>query len=80
MQAFCANKIKGIASHTDECIKESMCKVSNAESNSTENIPEDGLHQVDPNYVHFSCITQDCKKCGPEVVLTYIFRIKPRNS
>ena len=27
-QAFHANKIRGIASHTDECIKESVCKVS----------------------------------------------------
>ena len=54
-----------------------MCKVSNAESNSTKNIPEDRLHQVDPNYGHFSCITRDCKKCGPEVVLMSILEQNP---
>ena len=60
-QAFCVNKLQGIASHTNECIKESMVKVStkvsNAGSNMTENISEDDLHQVDPNYGHFSCKT-----------------------
>ena len=37
-QAFQYNQIKGIPSHTDLCIKQSMCDVSNNENNT------DGLH------------------------------------
>ena len=88
-KAFRYSNIKGIASHTNECIKQSLCTVcktekvdenngkSNAEHNtcddqSDRDIPQDGFHQVDPNYGHFSCITRDCKKCGPQLVLMSI--------
>ena len=27
-----------------------------------------GLHQVNPAYGHFSCITRNCKNCGTDVV------------
>ena len=47
-----------------------MCDVANVESNadSNTNLEEDGLHQVNPAYGHFSCITQNCKNCGTDVV------------
>ena len=48
-----------------------MCEVNNNESN------VDGLHQVDPAYGHFECITQNCKKCGPDYILMEILKQNP---
>ena len=58
-QAFQGNEIKGILNHTDECIKQSWCDIADLESNtdSNANLEEDGLHQVNPAYFNFSCIT-----------------------
>ena len=69
-QAFQHNKIKGILNHTDECIKQSLCDVADLESNtdSNANIGEDGLHQVNPAYGNFICITLNCKNCSMYVV------------
>ena len=85
-KAFKYSNIKGIASHTNECIKQILCTVcktenvkeSNGKSNadhddqSDRDIPQDGFHQVDPNYSIFSCITRDCKKGRPQLVLMSI--------
>ena len=76
-QAMKNNGIKGIPSHTNECIQQSMCDVSNASNSDSntdtlEDVQHDGLHQVDPNYGHFSWINQDCKKCGTDLVLMEI--------
>ena len=88
-KAFKYSNIKSIASHINECIKQSLCIIcktkkvdenngkSYAEHNtcddqSNRDISQDGFHQVDPNYGHFSCITRDCKKCGPQLVLMSI--------
>ena len=58
-QAMKDNGIKGIPSHTNECIQQSMCDVSNASNSDSntdtlEDVQHDGLHQVDSNYGHFS--------------------------
>ena len=70
-QAFQYNQIKGIPLHTDLCIKQSMCDVTNDENNS------DGLHQVDPAYGNFKCIMCNCKKCGPDNILLEILKQNP---
>ena len=76
-QAMKNNGIKGIPPHTNECIRQSRCDVSNASNSDSnadtlEDVQHDGLHQVDPNYGHFSCINHDCKKYGTDLVLMKI--------
>ena len=70
-QVFQYNQIKRIPLHTDLCIKQGMCDVINDENNA------DGLHQVDPAYGNFKCITHNCKKCGPDNVLLEILKQNP---
>ena len=70
-QAFQYNQIKGIPSHTDLCIKQSMCDVTNDENNA------DGLHQVHPAYGNFECIMCNCKKHGPDNILLEILKKNP---
>ena len=41
------------------------------------NADDDGLHQVYPNYGYFQCITGNCKKCGPDIVLMNILKENP---
>ena len=47
-----------------------MCDVADIDSNtdSNTNLEEDGLHQVNPASGNFSCITQNCKNCGTDIV------------
>lgn len=68
--------IIGIESHTDACIKQSLCEVLNkdrveADSNADSN-DSNGLKQVDPMYGYLNCINRHCDKCGPEFVLLEI--------
>lgn len=65
-QAFGLHGIKGIESHTDSCIKQSLCKVLEDDSNAGSN--DSPLHQVDPEYGHLNCILRHCEKCGPGFV------------
>ena len=60
--AFKNNKIHGIKEHTDLCIKQSLCEVTDSNTND-DNSNADGLHQVDRSYGHFRCITRNCKSC-----------------
>ena len=48
----------------------SLCDVADIASNadSNVNLEEDGLHQVNPAYGHFHCITQNCRNCSTDVV------------
>ena len=52
-----------------------MCAVTDDESNAAD--VTDGLHQVDPAYGFFECITRNCKKCGPSNVLLNILHKNP---
>ena len=65
----------GIESHTDSCIKQSLCAVTDDKSNAAD--VTDGLHKVDPAYGIFECITRNCKKCGPSNVLLNILKENP---
>ena len=79
-QAMKVNLIKGIEQHTDLCIKQSLCTVNPNESNKSSNSASeeiDGCHQVDPSYGYFSCISCNCKHCGPEVILMKILEENP---
>ena len=71
--AFKNNKIHGIKEHTEMCIKQSLCKVTNSNTND-DNSNVEQLHQVDSSYGHFRCINHNCKFCGPDQVLLEILQ------
>ena len=74
--SFKMYKIQGIEAHTDTCIKQNLCKVSDYDDSNARDVT-DGLHQVDPAYGYFECITRNCKKCGPDNILLSILQQNP---
>ena len=69
--------IKGVPSHSKECIQMSLCN-SNADSNADSNVVPDPYHQVDENYGRIECINRSCKECGKQLVVLKIATENPQ--
>ena len=69
-QAAALYNIKGLESCTADCIRQSLCKVCDKDSNADSN----PLDQVDPAYGYLNCITRNCEHCGPEFVVMEIIK------
>ena len=70
--------IKGVPSHSKECIQMSLCNAnSNANCNTDSNAVPDPYHQVDGNYGRIECINRSCKECGKELVMLKIATENP---
>ena len=53
--------VKGIPSHSSECIKLTLCHVDSDDCDNS-----DVFHQIDPSYGRIECITRSCKICGTD--------------